>query len=497
MTQQLPPSKDSPIIIVGAGIFGLSTSIHLAQRGYTNVTVFDKKPYHAILYSYSRGCDSASSDINKIIRSAYGSRTEYQGLSSEALSAWATWNAELQELKSSNQDGNNDDFSLLSKITNNENLFIPNGYLNCSDSTILPDFEIATIENMEQAGYHGTQLINNKQADIQLASQKGLESALQPFSKDVLGVFDTTGGHVLADKACVFALYKAKKLGVRFVLGPISGEFTSFTYDTEPNSITKIVTGIATDDHKCHKAALVVLCCGGWTPTLLPSLDALCESTAGSVFMLRIPESSPLRQRFHHSRFPSWSFNMQEHGAEGGLYGFPVDEDGVLKVGYRGTKYTNPQPQSDGKERSVPVTKWSGSLGTTAKPIAHQVPQQAQQVVTKFLDEYLPELGSSGIHISESRLCWYTDSFDNHYVIDYVPGYEGLVCATGGSGHAFKFLPNIGNWVVDVIEGVGLERPAIKAWKWRALKDGDEPINKLMEGSQGSRALVNTPLVNV
>ncbi|UKZ80292.1 hypothetical protein TrVFT333_008049 [Trichoderma virens FT-333] len=439
MTQHSPPSKDSPIIIIGAGVFGLSTSIHLAQRGYKNITVFDKKPYHETLYSYFQGCDSASSDINKIIRSAYGPQTEYQDLSTEALSAWAAWNAEFKDFNDGKQGG--DEASLASKITTTDQLFIQNGYLNCSDSTILPDFEIATIENMERVGLYGTQLINNKETDIQLASHKGLQSSLQPFSKDVLGVLDTTGGHALADKACLFALHKAKKLGVRFILDPTSGLFTSFTYNPVSDSATKHITGITTADGKSHVAALVFICCGGWTPSLLPSLDSLCETTAGSVFMLRIPESSPLRQRLHHSRFPSWSFNMREHGADGGLYGFPIDEDGILKIGYRGTKYTNPQQQSDGQERSVPVTRWSGSLASTSTPIINQVPQQAHKVVTKFLDEYLPELGNSGIHISESRLCWYTDSFDNHYVIDHVPGYEGLVCATGEVDMHSSFSP--------------------------------------------------------
>ncbi|KAM0257366.1 hypothetical protein ACHAQJ_004454 [Trichoderma viride] len=491
MASPSPPAKDSPIIIVGAGIFGLSTSLHLAQRGYKNITVFDKQPYHETLYSYSDGCDSASSDINKVIRSAYGSQTEYQDLSTEALSAWAAWNEELRA--STNQDGNSD--ALPPGLTPHDIFFIQNGHLTCSDATTLPDFERATVENMESAGHHGTQLINNEQRDIELASRKGLQSALQPFGKEALGVLDTTGGYVLADKACRFALHKAKRLGVRFILGPESGLFTSFTYDSS-SSNPRTVTGITTADGKSHTAALTMICCGGWTPSLLPSLDSLCETTAGSVFMLHIRESSPLLKRFHHSRFPSWSFNMRDHGAQGGLYGFPVDEHGILKIGYRGTKYTNPQAQSDSQERSVPVTKWSSS-STSSNSTMTKIPQQAHQAVTKFLDEYLPELGNSGIHISESRLCWYTDSFDNHYVIDRVPGYKGLMCATGGSGHAFKFLPNIGNWVVDVIEGVGLDRPAIKAWRWRTLQGGEEPINKLMEGSQGPRSLWNVPLVSV
>lgn len=56
----IPPAKKDPIAVVGAGIFGLSTALHLAHRGYTNVTVFDKQPYHETHYSYLDGCDAAS-----------------------------------------------------------------------------------------------------------------------------------------------------------------------------------------------------------------------------------------------------------------------------------------------------------------------------------------------------------------------------------------------------------------------------------------------------
>lgn len=55
--------KDSPIAIIGAGVFGLSSAIHLARRGYTNITVFDRQPYHETLYDFDRGCDAASAGI--------------------------------------------------------------------------------------------------------------------------------------------------------------------------------------------------------------------------------------------------------------------------------------------------------------------------------------------------------------------------------------------------------------------------------------------------
>ena len=64
-----PPAKKDPIAVVGAGIFGLSTALHLARRGYTSVTVFDKQPYHETHYSYLDGCDAASAGKTVVIPS--------------------------------------------------------------------------------------------------------------------------------------------------------------------------------------------------------------------------------------------------------------------------------------------------------------------------------------------------------------------------------------------------------------------------------------------
>lgn len=69
-------SSDSKIIIVGAGVFGLSTSLWLARNGYTNITVFDRCAVDEKNYNPSDGCDGASADINKVFRAAYGKERE-------------------------------------------------------------------------------------------------------------------------------------------------------------------------------------------------------------------------------------------------------------------------------------------------------------------------------------------------------------------------------------------------------------------------------------
>ena len=337
---------------------------------------------------------------------------------------------------------------------------------------------------MEAAGLGGTQLITMNPKHVEAAKSRGLGYGIDPFRREErkkmnVGVLDTTGGVVVADKACRFVLHKARNLGVKFVLNAEAGAFESYWYDSNGK-----VTGVKTKDGKKHVAKRVVIACGGWTPTLVPQLDGLCETTAGSVIMLKIPRESPLFDRFAPERFPSWMWKLWD-GTEGGLYGFPRDDKGWMKIGYRGMKYTNPQMQPDGKLRSVPVTRYTPGKKVT------EIPQQAMKVFKHFLAEYLPELSENGIDIELTRLCWYNDSFDNHYVVDDVPGQDIVMVATGGSGHAFKYLPNIGKWIVDIMEGVETERSLVKRWRWRTLDPDVQPFNVLMEGNASAKAFEN------
>lgn len=410
--------------------------------------------------------------MNKIIRSAYGTQTEYQELSFEAIDNWNEWNAELAS-------GN-----IPPGMSTNDAMFYNIGAISMNEGTELPTFEKATIEAMAKQGREDTQLATTDPAQVTAARQRGFNP--DPFNSEArgaatTGVLDTSGGHVIADKACRFALHKAKGYGARFVFDPVKGAFKELVYGADGE-----VKGIRTQDGQTHHAKLTIMACGGWTPSLVPQLDGICETTAGSVVVFQIPKESPLFDRFAPGNFPVWMFRMRD-GARGGLYGFPRDENGYLKFGYRGTKYTNPQLQSDGVERSVPITRWSEGDKLT------EIPRQAMAVVKGFVAGHLPELVDEGLDVAFTRVCWYTDTFDNHFIIDRVPEHKGLMVATGGSGHAFKYLPNIGNWIVDIVEGVDVERPAIKAWRWR--KQGDKPpYNVIMEGSMGPRALQNVPL---
>ncbi|GAD95165.1 sarcosine oxidase [Paecilomyces variotii No. 5] len=475
--QPLLIDKNAPIVIVGAGIFGLSSAIHLAKRGFKNITVFDKQPYHETLYDFDRGCDAASADCNKIIRAAYGHETWYQNLTFEAIQDWNAWNESLAT-----------GADLPPGMTTKDRIYVNCGNYHIGDENGANGFEDLSIKNITAAGHGNTQYLLTDPKEVTRARRDGFNAAIDPFNlhkgQDRLtGHLDMVGGFVYADKACRFALHKAQSLGVKFILDPSAGQFSSFVEEKGA------VTGIKTADGKTHSAALTIVACGGWTPTLLPELDGLCETTAGSVAMIQIPEGSPLRERFSAERFPVWHYKMRG-GANGSLYGFPIDERGVMKLGYRGTKYTNPAlaSTSDKKTtiRSTPITKYTS-------PSIHTLPAKSVEVIRGFLDKYLPELGAAGLKVTTTRLCWYTDTFDNHFVIDSVPSKPGVVVATGGSGHAFKFLPIIGRFVADRVEGKQSDM-LDRFFKWRSLKPGEKAYNVIMRGKESPNALQNVPM---
>ena len=103
---------DSPIVIVGAGCFGLSTAYHLLKRGFTSVIVLDRA-------ETLPAKDAASTDLNKskikapellfltsiyftVVRSSYPDDF-YTSLARDAVKAWkdeAEWGNHYHEFAS-------------------------------------------------------------------------------------------------------------------------------------------------------------------------------------------------------------------------------------------------------------------------------------------------------------------------------------------------------------------------------------------------------------
>jgi sarcosine oxidase / L-pipecolate oxidase len=168
----------------------------------------------------------------------------------------------------------------------------------------LDQFEIETAKSMDKVGLTHFQIDLHNPEQVKRAKSHGFEFATNAFDiSKASATLDLQSGFAYADRACYFVLHKARELGVQFVLGAPQGRFQNFLEDAAGK-----ISGVRTADGKSHLAELTILACGGWTPGLLPQLDNLCETTAGSVVMFQLPpDDQALWDKFAPENFPTWS----------------------------------------------------------------------------------------------------------------------------------------------------------------------------------------------
>ncbi len=193
------------------------------------------------------------------------------------------------------------------------------------------------------------------------------------------------------------------------------------------------VGGVRTTGGREIEADRVVLATGAWTPLLLPELADRMWPIGQPVFHFQAPD----RARYQPPHFLPWAADI----ATAGWYGFPAKDDGTLKISNHGP--------------GIPVDPRGPRI----------VPAEREAHFRSFLTDALPEV--SGQPVRGNRLCLYTETFDNDFWIDRDPGREGVVVATGGSGHGFKFAPVLGPIIADVLEGE--ENPWAARFRWRPL----------------------------
>jgi glycine/D-amino acid oxidase-like deaminating enzyme len=200
------------------------------------------------------------------------------------------------------------------------------------------------------------------------------------------------------------------------------------------------ITGVASDQGEEFRADYVVLAAGPWSPSLFPPLAAWMRPVAQPIFYFRPDDPGP----YLPERFPVWAADLSKTG----WYGFPATRDGIVKVSNHGP----------GREVSP-----DDSRETTPG---------AESFCRAFLEMTFP--GLAGAPLVSSRTCLYCDSWDGNFYIDHVPDLPGLVVATGGSGHGFKFAPVLGEIIADVVERKPNPYSARFAWRQK----GKEPVKE-------------------
>jgi sarcosine oxidase/L-pipecolate oxidase len=75
------------------------------------------------------------------------------------------------------------------------------------------------------------------------------------------------------------------------------------------------------------------------------------------------------------------------------------------------------------------------------------------------------------------------------FIISYHPKFDRLFLATGGSGHAFKFFPVIGDKIADAIEGrLDPELQELWAWTEHTVASDSSIVQPIVWTEDGSRS---------
>ncbi|OTB00470.1 hypothetical protein M426DRAFT_65784 [Hypoxylon sp. CI-4A] len=398
-------AKSDPILIVGAGAFGLSTALHLTRAGYTNITILDKGKEVPSGYS-------AANDVNKILRAEYEDRF-YTDLAVEALEAWKT------------------------------PLFAPHfhqtGFLHCVSSAA-PEKAVGTLNTFRasaEAHPHLKKFVTpiNSKRDITDQFWQYQDGALTGWH----GYLNRYDGYAHSSNALIAVHRALVGLGVRFLLGQ---EADSIIYEKTPQGGSK-GTGVRTKSGAVHKAKLIIVALGATATDLVPQVGSQVVAKSWSVAHVQLTdaEASALRG------IPV------TYARDFGFFFEPEAGTNLLKLCPMGGGIINTDPKTG-------VSRPPATLRDSAF-----MPAEDEQRCRKLLAHTLPTLADRPL--INKTLCWFADTVDSDFIIDYVPETSNsVVLLSGDSGHGFKMFPIVGDWVKSLLEAKDNKQPVAR-WRWK------------------------------
>ncbi|KAF2202350.1 sarcosine oxidase [Delitschia confertaspora ATCC 74209] len=409
----------SSILIIGSGVFGLSTAFSLSKNPLfknSSITLVDRQQFPAP--------DGSSIDSSRIIRSDYASPA-YTRLASAAQVHWRTTYRDH---------------------------YHENG-LCLTASGPEQTYVTESLANVQSLGTCKVQVLKS-QDEIKKVS--GTTNA-----SGSIGYVNWSSGWADAEGAMRQLYAQVSATGrVNFVTDTVTRLLISHS--------TTAVTGVQLSSNRTLTADLTILAAGAWTPSLL-DLRGVAKSTGQILCYL------PLNPTEQSVLAPKPTLLNLSNG----LFMIPPS-NGTLKIARHGHGYTNPVtlPNPERPESGETITV---SLPMTVVDDPNlEVPIEGQRECRAFLSQLHPELSTRPF--TKTRICWYTDTRTGDFLISHHPKYTGLFVATGGSGHAFKFLPVIGDQIVECVLGQTPEDFRGK-WEWPARAVPEEAWEG--DGSRG------------
>lgn len=430
MTSRNPVAKDDTILIVGAGIFGLSTALELKKRNYKHVTVVDRYLPPVV--------DGSSVDISRVIRVDYADPL-YSQMAREAQEKWSSDYKEH---------------------------YYQSGFVMLSEKPGHP-----YLEKMKEIN----ETLGTRLAEFDDANDVRQQYREFQVRADGLKAYvNQKGGWANAENAVRQLSTECSLAGVSFVTGS-RGRVHSLRYKGAR------VVGANTAQGEPLLADQVILATGAWTNQLV-ALEHATSASGQPVGFIQLTEQEAVKLR----KMPV-VINLST-----GVFVFPPTPDtNILKVARHCYGFATEVPAA-GSQRLVSSPKLE-SNGIEKS----YIPDDAETALRDGLRQLCPDFAQH--EWLNRRLCWYSDTPEGDFVIDYHPAVEGLFFATGGAGQsvrllhleassltstsAFKFMPILGRYIADCFENKASQEIRQK-WRLRA----PSAQGGVQKGGDGSRA---------
>ncbi|KAL8992029.1 MAG: hypothetical protein Q9169_007429 [Polycauliona sp. 2 TL-2023] len=402
----------SSYLIVGAGVFGVSTAYHLKKQiPSASVTLIDRTDPPCPI--------AASHDINKIVRADYED-IFYCKLGLKTLHAWKT-----------------DPFF--------KQWFHPSGLLSVTDGNSLLIKKI--LQNLEKLDAKSEAEVFTPKEISQRFNGMFSDMRLKPDDKLL---FNSSAGIAEAEKALGATIQACIDLGVRYVAAPVSRLIIQ----------DNVCRGVEIEDGSRFSAPNIILSTGAATAKLLADsapqqreLQVGPRITARGVCCAAVKLDDQQIKTFR--KVPA----VAHHA--GGIQGETMPPvDGLLKfISDVSIKNTVFHPAS-GQHISVPFTDKTRSQWTTPEHIPRELRDDLNGVIKNIYGKK-----ADGLRTTTMRLCWDGITPDDNWFICPHPRCTNLFVATAGSFHGWKFLPIVGEYVVQMLQGTLSEEMAQK-WSW-------------------------------
>lgn len=233
------------------------------------------------------------------------------------------------------------------------------------------------------------------------------------LARGEVGILDKSGGVLYADKALRALQDAIRRLG-------------GLVCDGE--KVTEIKPGLpvtVTSTSGSYQAKSLIITAGPWTNRLLRPLgiELPLQTLRINVCYWRekVPGSYGVSQAF--PCFLGLDLSPAPHH----IYGLPSGEyPGLMKVCYHHGNSVDPEqrdcPEAFSDTRDV-------------------------QILGRFVRDHLPDLEPKPAVLER---CLYTNTPDEHFVLDRHPKYDNIVIGAGFSGHGFKLSPVVGKILYEL-----------------------------------------------